>query len=221
LWQAPVMTYVHAVALAVMREVALQVQYKMGMEVLLQCLDAVKQPVPPTALFLQDNLAVMVMEGLLNQIKLMQRQCISTLEQIDHAVKRKLSSPEETIGKPKQARQQLLWPAEVARAGVPTTSQPVLQVPPYLDRPVWHMVTSTGSALSTVMPVWPMATSTGQAMLLPMPVQPVATSTGQSTVATLALVALTVPKALGMQKAMVAIDEMVAQGIHPDSDKLD
>ncbi|KAG6865918.1 hypothetical protein C0993_007773, partial [Termitomyces sp. T159_Od127] len=97
LWQAPVTTYVHAVAPAVMREVALQAQYEMGMEVLLQCLEAAGQPVPPTALFLQDNLAVIVMEELLNQIKLMQKQHVSALKQIDHATKRKLSSPKETI----------------------------------------------------------------------------------------------------------------------------
>ncbi|KAG6883413.1 hypothetical protein C0993_006333 [Termitomyces sp. T159_Od127] len=110
LWHAPVTIYVHAVALAVTREVVPQAQYEMGMEVLLQRLKAAGQLVPPTALFLQDNLAVMVMEGLLNQIKLMWRQRILVLEQIDHAVKRKLSSSEETVGKPKRTQQQLLRP---------------------------------------------------------------------------------------------------------------
>ncbi|KAG6881147.1 hypothetical protein C0992_001718, partial [Termitomyces sp. T32_za158] len=66
----------------------------MGTEVLLQRLEAAGQPVPPTASFLQDNLAIMVMEGLLNQIELMRRQRVSALEQIDCAAKRKLSSLE-------------------------------------------------------------------------------------------------------------------------------
>ncbi|KAG6877591.1 hypothetical protein C0993_005809 [Termitomyces sp. T159_Od127] len=72
------------------------------------------QPVPPTALFLQDNLAVMVMEGLLDQIELMRRQHISALEQIDHAAKCKLSSPEEMVIKLKQAWQQLCDQSSVA-----------------------------------------------------------------------------------------------------------
>ncbi|KAG6865353.1 hypothetical protein C0993_008148, partial [Termitomyces sp. T159_Od127] len=84
-----------------MREVAPQAQYEMGTEVLLQCLEAVGQPVPSTALFLQNNLAVMVMEGLLDQIELMQKQHISALEQIDHATKCKLLSPKETISLPR------------------------------------------------------------------------------------------------------------------------
>ncbi|KAG6881084.1 hypothetical protein C0993_002914, partial [Termitomyces sp. T159_Od127] len=80
-----------------MREVAPQVQYEKGTEVLLQRLEAAGQPVLPTALFLQDNLAVMVMEGLLDQIELMQKQHVFALEQIDHAAKCKLSFPKETI----------------------------------------------------------------------------------------------------------------------------
>ncbi|KAG6876104.1 hypothetical protein C0993_005503, partial [Termitomyces sp. T159_Od127] len=181
-------------------EVALQVQYEMGTEVLLQCLEAARQPVPPTVLFLQDNLAVMVMEGLLDQIELVWRQCMSALKQIDHATKHKLLSPEETVGKPKWARQQLPWPTDVVRAGVPTTSQVVLQVATSLDRPVWPTATSMGSALPVVMPVWPTAASTGQAMLLPMPAWPVAAFAGQSTVATPAFVALTAPKVLEVQR---------------------
>ncbi|KAG6892686.1 hypothetical protein C0992_012939, partial [Termitomyces sp. T32_za158] len=78
----------------------------MGTEVLLQRLEAAGQPVPPTALFLQDNLAIMVMEGLLDQIELMRRQRVSALEQIDHAAKRKLSSLEGVSGETKRARPQ-------------------------------------------------------------------------------------------------------------------
>ncbi|KAG6863457.1 hypothetical protein C0993_011397 [Termitomyces sp. T159_Od127] len=103
LWQAPVTIYAHAVAPVIMREVAPQAQYEMGTKVLLQHLEAAGQPVPPTALFLQDNLAVMMMEGLLDQIKLMWRQHVSVLEQIDHAAKCKLLSPEEMVSEPKRA----------------------------------------------------------------------------------------------------------------------
>ncbi|KAG6898869.1 hypothetical protein C0993_003366, partial [Termitomyces sp. T159_Od127] len=78
-----------------MREVAPQAQYEMGTKPLLQGLEAAGQLVPPTMLFLQDNLAVMVIEGLLDQIKLMQRQHVLVLKQIDCAMKRKLSSPKK------------------------------------------------------------------------------------------------------------------------------
>ncbi|KAG6900088.1 hypothetical protein C0995_004355, partial [Termitomyces sp. Mi166 len=49
-------------------------------EALLQCLEWAGQPVPATAAFLQDDLAIMVVEGLLNQIELMKRQRVSALE---------------------------------------------------------------------------------------------------------------------------------------------
>ncbi|KAG6895059.1 hypothetical protein C0992_003337 [Termitomyces sp. T32_za158] len=64
--QALAKTYARAVALPAGREYAPQAQPEMGTEVLLQRLEAAGHPVPPTALFLQDNLAVMVMEGLLD-----------------------------------------------------------------------------------------------------------------------------------------------------------
>ncbi|KAG6886783.1 hypothetical protein C0992_002379 [Termitomyces sp. T32_za158] len=76
------------------REVVPQAHPEMGMEVLLQRLEAAGQLVPSMASFLQDNLAVMVMEGFLDQIKLMRRQHISALEQIDCTTKHKLSSSE-------------------------------------------------------------------------------------------------------------------------------
>ncbi|KAG6898647.1 hypothetical protein C0993_005361 [Termitomyces sp. T159_Od127] len=187
LWQALVTTYACAVAPAVMREVVPQAQYKMGMEVLLQCLETAGQPVPSIVLFLQDNLAVIVMEGLLDQIKLMQKQHVSALEQ---------------ISEPKQARQQLPWPANVVRAGVPTTSWSVPQVAPSLDRPGQSTTTSMCSVLLAVMSVLPMATSTGQAMLLPMLAQPAAAFARQLTFSTLASVVLTAPKVLEVQRAM-------------------
>ncbi|KAG6874436.1 hypothetical protein C0993_000580 [Termitomyces sp. T159_Od127] len=88
----------------------------MGTEVLLGRLEAAGQPVPATAEFLQDDLAVMVIEGLLDQIELMRRQRVTTLEQIDHAAKRKLPIHEGSSVEPKRAKPQPPRPMEVARA---------------------------------------------------------------------------------------------------------
>ncbi|KAH0581802.1 hypothetical protein H2248_011484 [Termitomyces sp. 'cryptogamus'] len=63
-------SYAHAVAQPLVETYAPQAQMRMGTEVLLGCLEAAGQPVPAMAEFLQDDLAVMVMEGLLNQIEL-------------------------------------------------------------------------------------------------------------------------------------------------------
>ncbi|KAG6867261.1 hypothetical protein C0993_005139 [Termitomyces sp. T159_Od127] len=185
-----------------MREDASQAQYEMGTKVLLQHLEAAEQPVPPSALFLQDNLAVMVMEGLLNQIELMQKQHVLALEQIDRTTKCKLLSPEETVSKPKQAQQQLPQPVDVARAGVLTTSKVVPQVAPPMDRPARPTAASTGPVLPVGMPVQPTAAPTGQSTSVNMLAWPVAASTEQSAVVTSAPVALMVPKVLGVQKAM-------------------
>ncbi|KAG6893052.1 hypothetical protein C0992_011442, partial [Termitomyces sp. T32_za158] len=145
--QAPVQTYVRAVAPAVRREVAPQAQPEMGTEVLLQQLEAAGQPVPPTASFLQDNLAIMVMEGLLNQIELMRRQRVSALEQIDRVAKRKLSSPEGVSGETKRARLQ------PARLGEP--------VRPPLGVAVSHSIPAIAPAPSSL-PARPTAASTVQ-----------------------------------------------------------
>ncbi|KAG6885660.1 hypothetical protein C0992_004979 [Termitomyces sp. T32_za158] len=83
-----------------------------------------RQPVPATASFLQDNLAVMVMEGLLDQIELMRRQRITALEQIDHAAKRKLPAHEGSSVEPKWARPQPLQLVEVAWAVAPMAARP-------------------------------------------------------------------------------------------------
>ncbi|KAG6887711.1 hypothetical protein C0992_011037 [Termitomyces sp. T32_za158] len=107
--QAPAKTYVCAVALPAEREYALQAQPELGTEALLQRLEAAGQPVPPTTSFLQDNLAVMVMEGLLDQIELMWRHHIATLEQNEHAAKRKLPSQEGVSGEPRQLKPLPLW----------------------------------------------------------------------------------------------------------------
>ncbi|KAG6875426.1 hypothetical protein C0993_009269, partial [Termitomyces sp. T159_Od127] len=124
------------------------------------------------------------------------------LKQIDHAAKRKLLSPEETVGKLKWAQQQLPQLADVAKARVPTTSKVVPQVAPSMDRPARPTAASTGPMLLAVMPVQPTAASTEQLTLLTMPLQPIATSVGQSAVVIPASVALTLPKALEVQKAM-------------------
>ncbi|KAG6873497.1 hypothetical protein C0992_008706, partial [Termitomyces sp. T32_za158] len=101
----------------------------MGTEVLLQRLEAAGQPVPPTALFLQDNLAVMVMEGLLDQIELMRKR-ISALEQIDRAAKCKLSSPEGVSGKTKRAQPQPAQLVETVRLLGAVASQSILAMAP-------------------------------------------------------------------------------------------
>ncbi|KAG6858653.1 hypothetical protein C0995_014975 [Termitomyces sp. Mi166 len=87
-------------------------------EALLQCLEWAGQPIPATVAFLQDDLAVMVVEGLLNQIKLLRRQRITALEQIECMGKRKAPAFEEPMVEPKQARapsqhpQELVWVPE-------------------------------------------------------------------------------------------------------------
>ncbi|KAG6884329.1 hypothetical protein C0995_010524 [Termitomyces sp. Mi166 len=85
-----------------------------------------KQPVPATAAFLQDDLAVMVVEGLLNQIELMRRQCVSTLEQIECVGKCKAPTFKEPMVEPKQARAPLQCPQELVWAPVHT----VVRLPP-------------------------------------------------------------------------------------------
>ncbi|KAG6869371.1 hypothetical protein C0995_003710 [Termitomyces sp. Mi166 len=87
-----------------------------GDEALLQRLEWAGQPVPATAAFLQDDLAVMVVEGLLDQIKLMRRQCVSALEQIERIGKCKAPAFEEPMMEPKQARAPLQCPQKLAWA---------------------------------------------------------------------------------------------------------
>ncbi|KAG6883755.1 hypothetical protein C0992_007902 [Termitomyces sp. T32_za158] len=142
--QAPAQTYARAVAPAVRREVAPQAQPEMGTEVLLQRLEAAGQPVPLTASFLQGNLAIMVMEGLLDQIELMRRQRVSALEQIDQAAKRKLSSLEGVSSEIKRARPQPAWLVESARPLGPASSQSIsVMAPAPLSLPVRPTAAST------------------------------------------------------------------------------
>ncbi|KAG6893118.1 hypothetical protein C0992_011230, partial [Termitomyces sp. T32_za158] len=146
--QAPVQTYARAVAPVVREEVAPQAQPEMGTEVLLQRLEAAGQPVPPTASFLQDNLAIMVMEGLLDQIELMRRQRVSALEQIDRAAKRKLSSPEGVSGETKRARPQ---PARLVEPVRPPLGVAVNQFIP-ARAPAPSSLPARPTAASTVQP---------------------------------------------------------------------
>ncbi|KAG6898472.1 hypothetical protein C0995_009579, partial [Termitomyces sp. Mi166 len=84
-------------------------------EVLLQRLEWAGQPIPAMVAFLQDDLAMMVVEGLLNQIELMRRQHVTALEQIERVGKCKAPMFEEPMVEPKQARapsqrpQELVW----------------------------------------------------------------------------------------------------------------
>ncbi|KAG6885076.1 hypothetical protein C0995_009599 [Termitomyces sp. Mi166 len=97
------------------------------------------QPVPATAAFLQDSLAVIVLEGLLDQIEMMKRQRIVVLEHIECAGKRKAPVYEELMVEPKWAR---------APAPAPTAVQPL---PPPVQ-PLSSLVTSRSVRLNSVLP---------------------------------------------------------------------
>ncbi|KAG6867308.1 hypothetical protein C0995_005188, partial [Termitomyces sp. Mi166 len=98
-----------------------------GDEALLQRLEQAGQPVPATAAFLQDDLAIMVVEGLLDQIKLMRRQHISVLEQIECVGKHKAPTFEELMVEPKWARAPLQCPQELVWAPAHTIAWLLLQ----------------------------------------------------------------------------------------------
>ncbi|KAG6894757.1 hypothetical protein C0995_013748 [Termitomyces sp. Mi166 len=92
-------------------------------EALLQHLEWAEQPVLATVAFLQDDLAIMVVEGLLNQIELMRRQHISVLEQIECIGKHKAPMFEELMVEPKRARAPSQRPQELAWAPARTIAQ--------------------------------------------------------------------------------------------------
>ncbi|KAG6871139.1 hypothetical protein C0995_007830 [Termitomyces sp. Mi166 len=92
-------------------------------EALLQHLEQAGQPVPATAAFLWDDLAIIVVEGLLNQIELMRRQRISVLEQIEHVGKRKAPAFKEPMVEPKWARAPSQHPQELVWAPAHTIAQ--------------------------------------------------------------------------------------------------
>ncbi|KAG6897460.1 hypothetical protein C0995_010525, partial [Termitomyces sp. Mi166 len=91
-------------------------------EALLQHLEWAGQPVPAMAAFLRDDLAIMVVEGLLDQIELMRRQRISMLEQIERVGKCKAPTFEEPMVEPKQARAPSQHPQELAWVPVHTVA---------------------------------------------------------------------------------------------------
>ncbi|KAG6875445.1 hypothetical protein C0992_003813 [Termitomyces sp. T32_za158] len=159
--QAPVKTYAHTVALPAEREYVPQVQLELGTEALLQRLEAAGQPVPPVALFLQDNLAVMVMEGLLDQIELMRRQHIATLEQIERAAKCKLSPQEGVSGEPRRLKPFPSWGELVAPSGA-SSSVPMLAWPTTAStltaaiKPVLPTIAPSPSATSGVVAAEPL-----------------------------------------------------------------
>ncbi|KAG6894852.1 hypothetical protein C0995_013579, partial [Termitomyces sp. Mi166 len=92
-------------------------------KVLFQHAEWAGQPVPAMAAFLQDDLAVMVVEGLLDQIELMKRQHISALEQIERVGKCKAPMFEEPMVEPKRARAPSQHPQELAWAPAHTVAQ--------------------------------------------------------------------------------------------------
>ncbi|KAG6859535.1 hypothetical protein C0995_007536 [Termitomyces sp. Mi166 len=93
-------------------------------EALLQHLERAGQPVPATAAFLQDSLAIVVLEGLLDQIEMMKRQCVVVLEHIEHAGKHKAPVYEEPMVEPKWARAPVRRPQKFVWAPAPTAVQP-------------------------------------------------------------------------------------------------
>ncbi|KAG6894975.1 hypothetical protein C0992_003707 [Termitomyces sp. T32_za158] len=131
------------------------------MEALLQWLEAAKQLVPPTASFLQDDFAVMVMEGLLNQIELMRRQHIAMLEQIECTAKRKLSPQEGVSGKLRwlklfPSRSELVAPSG-ASSSVPMLAQPTtMSTLTAAIRPVLPTIALVLSATSGVVAAEPL-----------------------------------------------------------------
>ncbi|KAG6886407.1 hypothetical protein C0995_008136, partial [Termitomyces sp. Mi166 len=88
-------------------------------------LEWAEQPVPAMVAFLQDDLAIMVVEGLLNQIELLRRQHVTALEQIERVGKHKAPMFKEPMVEPKQARalsqhpQELVWAPACTVAWLP------------------------------------------------------------------------------------------------------
>ncbi|KAG6894528.1 hypothetical protein C0995_014109 [Termitomyces sp. Mi166 len=86
------------------------------------------------AAFLQDSLAIVVVEGLLNQIKMMRRQCVTVLEHIKHAGKRKAPVFEKPMVEPKQARAPSQQPQKLVWVSAPTVAR--LLPPPMISASV-------------------------------------------------------------------------------------
>ncbi|KAG6869534.1 hypothetical protein C0995_002402 [Termitomyces sp. Mi166 len=77
--------------------------------------------------FLRNDLAIMVVEGLLNQIELIRRQRVTVLEQIERVGKCKAPAFEEPMVEPKQARALSQHPQELAWAPAHTVAWLPLQ----------------------------------------------------------------------------------------------
>ncbi|KAG6886341.1 hypothetical protein C0995_008612 [Termitomyces sp. Mi166 len=119
-WQ--IRSYVSAVTHSVLPARADYAQYMHPVdEALLQCLEQAGQPIPVMVAFLQDNLAVMVVKGLLNQIELLRRQRVTVLEQIECVGKCK--APAFKMVEPKRARAPSQHPQELVWAPVRTVAQ--------------------------------------------------------------------------------------------------
>ncbi|KAG6897323.1 hypothetical protein C0995_010630 [Termitomyces sp. Mi166 len=117
--------YMRSYASVVMQPMLLaQAEYAQYMhlvdEALLQHLEQAGQPVPAMVAFLWNDLAIMVVEGLLDQIELMRRQRVSALEQIECIGKCKAPMFEEPMVEPKQARAPSQHPQELVWAPVHT-----------------------------------------------------------------------------------------------------
>ncbi|KAG6899463.1 hypothetical protein C0995_005870 [Termitomyces sp. Mi166 len=100
------------------------------------------------AAFLQDSLAVVVLEGLLDQIEMMKSQCIVALEHIECAGKHKAPAYEEPIVEPKQARAPARRPQEFVQAPAPTAVRP----PPPPVQPPSLLVTLRSVCSDSVLP---------------------------------------------------------------------
>ncbi|KAG6858918.1 hypothetical protein C0995_012908 [Termitomyces sp. Mi166 len=75
----------------------------------------------------RNDLAIMVVEGLLDQIELIKRQRVSALEQIEHIGKRKAPAFKEPMVEPKWARAPSQHPQELAWVPARTVAQLPLQ----------------------------------------------------------------------------------------------
>ncbi|KAG6886370.1 hypothetical protein C0995_008301 [Termitomyces sp. Mi166 len=115
---------------------------------LLQCLERAGQPVPATAAFLQDSLAIVIVEGLLDQIEMMKRQHVTMLEHIERAGKHKAPAYEEWMVEPKWARAPARQPQEFVWTPAPTAVRPLL--PPV--QPPSLLATLISVRLDSVLP---------------------------------------------------------------------
>ncbi|KAG6886384.1 hypothetical protein C0995_008264, partial [Termitomyces sp. Mi166 len=101
------------------------------------------------AAFLQDSLAIVVLEGLLDQIKMMKRQCITVLEHIEHAGKCKAPAYEELTVEPKWARAPARRPQEFVWAPAPTASSQKPDIPAIVENPLAKLLLEPRNEIMT------------------------------------------------------------------------